>query len=388
MISLTITCVVILCVNNIKSSPTSLQNLPYPQLTSFEGSISCDSMIYGGNTKVNDKSFHVWRVNVNTYGEKCSVETQFKSSDKNTSITGFFDGNGKLMGKSSIIVTDNKIYYLQIKVNSSYKIQLNCNLKCSSSRRILKHEKTALSGSTGATQATGSTGQKGNKGEPGDRGLVGWQGEPGPAGPPGPVGWKGEPGEKGEALKGDTGQKGETGQKGDSGQKGTEGAPGSSGQPGKTGPEGASGPRGATGSTGATGKGGEKGDIGVKGEKGECDVSPNGKGKGKSKGKGKRKGKHAQQEHERIIQQEGLRNDVFSSSKVNSERNVIDYEVILNTHMNTSMVIYNIILSVVVVVVVMQCWWIFKLNNRYNNRYNNLQIKINKVLSKIDINDM
>eukprot|EP01084_Bolivina_argentea_P008511 15921_1 len=297
MISLTITCVVILCVNNIKSSPTSLQNLPYPQLTSFEGSISCDSMIYGGNTKVNDKSFHVWRVNVNTYGEKCSVETQFKSSDKNTSITGFFDGNGKLMGKSSIIVTDNKIYYLQIKVNSSYKIQLNCNLKCSSSRRILKHEKTALSGSTGATQATGSTGQKGDKGEPGNQGP---QGSEGSQGPKGLGGGQGPIGEKGPAggAKGDTGQKGTDGANGDTGQQGEKGEAfkGSTGQKGEAGANGDTGQKGTEGASGATGKGGakgdigENGDIGVKGEKGECDVSH------KSKSKSKSKGKHAQQE--------------------------------------------------------------------------------------------
>eukprot|EP01083_Nonionella_stella_P149024 472696_1 len=155
MISLTITCVVILCVNNIKSSPTSLQNLPYPQLTSFEGSISCDSMIYGENT--DDHDFHAWRVNVNTYGDKCKVDTKFISPNKNTSITGFFDADGNLMGKTSIIITDNKNpHFVQIKVNSWYKVKLNCDLKCSSSKRIVKHSRRMLGGD-------GSTGQKGQK---------------------------------------------------------------------------------------------------------------------------------------------------------------------------------------------------------------------------------
>eukprot|EP01083_Nonionella_stella_P149023 472695_1 len=192
MISLTITCVVILCVNNIKSSPTSLQNLPYPQLTSFEGSISCDSMIYGENT--DDHDFHAWRVNVNTYGDKCKVDTKFISPNKNTSITGFFDADGNLMGKTSIIITDNKNpHFVQIKVNSWYKIQLNCSLKCSSSRRILKDSSdetergekgnigstgpTGVTGPTGPTGRTGLYGQKGDIGSKGDIGLKGFKGD-------------------------------------------------------------------------------------------------------------------------------------------------------------------------------------------------------------------
>eukprot|EP01084_Bolivina_argentea_P008509 15917_1 len=239
MISLTITCVVILCVNNIKSSPTSLQNLPYPQLTSFEGSISCDSMIYGENT--DDHDFHAWRVNVNTYGDKCKVDTKFISPNKNTSITGFFDADGNLMGKTSIIITDNKNpHFVQIKVNSWYKVKLNCDLKCSSSKRIVKHSRRMLGGD-------GSTGQKGQKGD---------------------IGF---------------------------------------GAPGLTGLKGAIGLSGLKGAIGSSGLKGAIGPYGLKGEKGECiyiyeEESPD----------------DAKQKPVRLIQQEALRSDVFSSSKVNS----------------------------------------------------------------------
>eukprot|EP01084_Bolivina_argentea_P008508 15916_1 len=223
MISLTITCVVILCVNNIKSSPTSLQNLPYPQLTSFEGSISCDSMIYGENT--DDHDFHAWRVNVNTYGDKCKVDTKFISPNKNTSITGFFDADGNLMGKTSIIITDNKNpHFVQIKVNSWYKVKLNCDLKCSSSKRIVKHSRRMLGGD-------GSTGQKGQKGDigfgapglTGLKGAIGLTGSKGDAGI-GLTGSKGDAGigltgSKGDAGIGLTGSKGETGNIGLSGLK-------------------------------------------------------------------------------------------------------------------------------------------------------------------------
>eukprot|EP01084_Bolivina_argentea_P008356 15663_1 len=136
MISLTILTFVAILFINIESFPTPYHNLPHADLTSFKGSISCDSMIHGKNT--NNYNFDAWRVNINTYDDKCKVDAEFISSDKNTSITGFFDADGNVMGKTSIIIHDNKIYYVQIKVNSWYKIQLNCSLKCSSSRRILK----------------------------------------------------------------------------------------------------------------------------------------------------------------------------------------------------------------------------------------------------------
>eukprot|EP01084_Bolivina_argentea_P137228 241692_1 len=111
----------------------SLKYLAHSQSTSFQGIISCNSVVSG---TINNYDFHAYKIIER--GNGCKISADFQLSNKRSSV-GFFNSKGKSMGQSSVVLSNqyDSVYYIQLKGDNTYKFRLKCNKKCASKRRLL-----------------------------------------------------------------------------------------------------------------------------------------------------------------------------------------------------------------------------------------------------------